>query len=657
MKGISRRARACAVATVTGVAVLAGAGTAHAQRSTTVGDGAPTGQGSVQLFNYGGFISTGSGVTGGSQPASIPSTKTLAELGITIAPATDGTQCATSTTGGTTPDPAARLLDCRWNRLEALFSFLAKKGVTNIELFGHAALPADTDIAGLTRYRTLVDKYKLHVAGWHGSVTESTWDAHITAVKILGADSTGNGGFPNPGVTSGLDNLYRTVETLNRLGKRSVEAGAGQVYFHNHQQEFRTRYIENGVRKTAWQIVMERMDPRYVYAEVDAGWASDAYDDPTGTVVAGLINQFPNSIKALHVKDVLNVAPATPPASGDPLDSTGNASPTAFGTGQINYAPIFSAARNRVSYYHMEQDGGSLNNSDIGLSNLKGVGTAVTGTVLALPTTFPSAAANAPAASNVVPVTITNSGDAPLTITALALATGNNARADELPGDFQIVSNTCVGTPLPAATAPTAQNPGGTRSSCVVNVNFRPTATNRTSVTRLLVTSNADNGSESVYLVGNSTGDALGGVGGDVASMLSLTVNQAASFGSFAPATARNYDAAAAATVISTAGDAKLSVTDPSAVATGRLVNTNGGTFSLPQLLQVRANNAGNTGTTYSSLSSTAGTPVDLLTYTGPTAGADNVTLNFRQAIGATDPLRSGSYSKTLTFTLSTTTP
>jgi hypothetical protein len=33
------------------------------------------------------------------------------------------------------------------------------------------------------------------------------------------------------------------------------------------------------------------------------------------------------------------------------------------------------------------------------------------------------------------------------------------------------------------------------------------------------------------------------------------------------------------------------------------------------------------------------------------------VTINFRQAIGATDVLRSGSYSKTLTFTVSSTTP
>jgi hypothetical protein len=31
--------------------------------------------------------------------------------------------------------------------------------------------------------------------------------------------------------------------------------------------------------------------------------------------------------------------------------------------------------------------------------------------------------------------------------------------------------------------------------------------------------------------------------------------------------------------------------------------------------------------------------------------------LTFRQHIGAADPLRTGSYSKTLTFTLSTTNP
>jgi hypothetical protein len=77
----------------------------------------------------------------------------------------------------------------------------------------------------------------------------------------------------------------------------------------------------------------------------------------------------------------------------------------------------------------------------------------------------------------------------------------------------------------------------------------------------------------------------------------------------------------------------------------------------LPQALQLRAVNAANPTASFVSLSETAGTPVDLLTYPGPTAGADPVTLGFRQAIGATDVLRAGTYSKQLTFTLSTTTP
>ena len=136
--------------------------------------------------------------------------------------------------------------------------------------------------------------------------------------------------------------------------------------------------------------------------------------------------------------------------------------------------------------------------------------------------------------------------------------------------------------------------------------------------------------------------------------MLALTLGTAPSFGSFVPATARTYDTAMSASVVSTAGNAILSVTDPSSTATGQLVN---GTFALAQPLQVRANNAANTGTAFPPLSTTAGGAVALLLYTAPTAGADPVTIDFRQAIGATDVLRSGNYSKTLTFTVSTTTP
>ena len=45
-----------------------------------------------------------------------------------------------------------------------------------------------------------------------------------------------------------------------------------------------------------------------------------------------------------------------------------------------------------------------------------------------------------------------------------------------------------------------------------------------------------------------------------------------------------------------------------------------------------------------------------MLTYAGPTSN-DAVTIDFQQSIGANEPLRTGTYSKTLTFTLSTTQP
>jgi hypothetical protein len=138
-----------------------------------------------------------------------------------------------------------------------------------------------------------------------------------------------------------------------------------------------------------------------------------------------------------------------------------------------------------------------------------------------------------------------------------------------------------------------------------------------------------------------------------VPSVLQLSIpSNGASFGTFVPAMARTYDTALAAVVTTTTGDAALTVTDPG-VAPGHLVN---GSFSLPQALQARAVGAANPGAPYVPLAETSGQPTPLLSWSGPVT-SDGLTLGLRQGIGATDVLRSGTYSKTLTFTLSTTTP
>ncbi len=69
-------------------------------------------------------------------------------------------------------------------------------------------------------------------------------------------------------------------------------------------------------------------------------------------------------------------------------------------------------------------------------------------------------------------------------------------------------------------------------------------------------------------------------------AVLAFTIGSAGSFGTFEPGVAKDYTTSLAATVTSTASAATLTVRDPSAVATGHLVN---GTRALASPLQLRS--------------------------------------------------------------------
>jgi hypothetical protein len=117
-----------------------------------------------------------------------------------------------------------------------------------------------------------------------------------------------------------------------------------------------------------------------------------------------------------------------------------------------------------------------------------------------------------------------------------------------------------------------------------------------------------------------------GSVGGMVPATLSLTLGAPVAFGAFTPGMAKDYTASTTATVTSTAGDAALSA------STVTLTN---GAFRLAQPVAI--------------------TPAKTA-WSGP-ASNDLVPIAFRQSISATEPLRTGTYSATVTFTLSTTAP
>jgi hypothetical protein len=165
----------------------------------------------------------------------------------------------------------------------------------------------------------------------------------------------------------------------------------------------------------------------------------------------------------------------------------------------------------------------------------------------------------------------------------------------------------------------------------------------------------SDPGFSVVYDFANSTDQVVfpsgsTGVSGTVPATLALSLGSPADFGTFQPGVAHDYLAQTTATVTSTAGDATLSVADPDTAHPGHLVN---GAFVMPQALQVGAVRTGSGAIPYNPLGAS---PLALLTYNGPVSN-DGLTIGFKQPVAANDALRTGSYSKTLTFTLSTTTP
>ena len=120
---------------------------------------------------------------------------------------------------------------------------------------------------------------------------------------------------------------------------------------------------------------------------------------------------------------------------------------------------------------------------------------------------------------------------------------------------------------------------------------------------------------------------ADGSAGGTVPATLSLTLGGPATFGAFTPGVGHEYTAQTTANVISTAGDATLSASGPVHMANGAF------TLASPLGVEIAPN-----------------------AWSGPVSNGP-VAITFRQTIAANEPLRTGTYAATVTFSLSTTTP
>ncbi|MDA0180531.1 choice-of-anchor M domain-containing protein [Solirubrobacter phytolaccae] len=127
-------------------------------------------------------------------------------------------------------------------------------------------------------------------------------------------------------------------------------------------------------------------------------------------------------------------------------------------------------------------------------------------------------------------------------------------------------------------------------------------------------------------------------LGGRVEQVLALELGAAPDLGAFVPGTARDYAGTLDATVTTTVPGTQLLVSDPGANP-GHLVN---GSAVLSTPLHLG--------------SAPLTAPVTVRTFARGVS-LEPVAITFKQAIAAREPLEVGSYAKTLTFSLVTTTP
>ena len=218
-------------------------------------------------------------------------------------------------------------------RLEEVLRRLSEMGYRKVEPFTFNGLTA-------AEFKALLDKYRLKAPSRHGDVSITNFARTLADSKTLRQKYVGSGGFPTPGIGS-YEHTLATAIVMNELGRRSVRNGTGKFYGHNHQQEFRTKYTDpvTGELKSAWQILVENTDPRYVTFQLDVLWATDGGADPVT-----LLERYGKRIFSLHVKDGINVA------------APANATPVPIGQGEIVFEPILRAAEGHVRYYIYEQD-------------------------------------------------------------------------------------------------------------------------------------------------------------------------------------------------------------------------------------------------------------------------------------------------------------
>jgi len=224
---------------------------------------------------------------------------------------------------------------------------LREIGFGEVETAGFGSLSAG-------QFRRLLDDAGLACPSAHVTFDMNNLGAAFADAHALGAQFAASGSLhslageskpaaagPRPAMSP--DEAKRTAEIANRIGAAAKRAGLQYVY-HNHDAEFADQ--DGGV--IGYDLLLRETDPDLVKFEIDCGWMIFAGRNPID-----YFKKFPHRFPMIHVKDFL-AAYDTGAAAGGAAEMLG----AELGRGQIDYKPIFAAARNAgLLHYFAEQEG------------------------------------------------------------------------------------------------------------------------------------------------------------------------------------------------------------------------------------------------------------------------------------------------------------
>ena len=212
---------------------------------------------------------------------------------------------------------------------DVVLTRLAQYGYEKVELAGYYGRTA-------AQLRGFLDSLDIRATSSHDGISASTSALHT---KLENAATLGQKYVVVPYLASANRSDWETwADQMNEEARAAKRWGLRYGY-HNHAHEFTTD-LGGGV--TPWDVLTERLDPRYVHLEVDLYWVytggvNSGAADPDRFAI-DVIREAPQRVRQFHVKD-------RDGDSGDMCD---------LGTGVVDFPRIFRT--HTVEEYIVEND-------------------------------------------------------------------------------------------------------------------------------------------------------------------------------------------------------------------------------------------------------------------------------------------------------------